>query len=101
MANNRLTNPYKQYFLNYDNVAHRQYDALRAFFHDGMSAEKVAKKFGYTLTSVYTTIKRFKKNIDKNSEQDLFFVGTKKGRRIKDNTGEIAENIIKLRKQYL
>lgn len=43
----RLT-PYARAFLEPKNATHRQYEALRAFFVDGLSSAEVAKHFGYT-----------------------------------------------------
>ena len=35
-------------FLEPSNSTHRQYEALRAFFVDGLSSAEVAARFGYT-----------------------------------------------------
>ena len=42
---NHLT-PFARYFLQPVNVTHRQYEALRAFFVDGLSSADIAERFG-------------------------------------------------------
>ena len=91
----------KSYFSDYRNTCHRQYDALRAFFHDDMKAEEVAKKFGYTIHAMYNLIKDFKQMLRENPEADPFFIIRKTGRKEKEITSGIKEIIINLRKQYL
>ena len=36
-----------RYFLQPDNAAHRQYEALRAYFVDGLPSAEAARRFGY------------------------------------------------------
>jgi len=91
----------RDYFFKYDSVIHRQYDALRTYYYDNIKAEEVAKKFKYSLHSFYTLIKRFKKKLLENPNDDPFFLVSKFGRKEKDSTGDITKLIIKLRKQYL
>jgi hypothetical protein len=97
---NLYQNP-KTYFSDYDNVCHRQYDALRAFFLDGMKAKDVAEKFEYTIHAMYNLIKDFKQLLKDNPGQDPFFIIRKTGRREKDTTPDLTKIIINLRKQYL
>lgn len=91
----------KTYFSDYTNVCHRQYDALRTFFYDGIKAEDVAKKFGYTIHAMYNLIKDFKQLLKDNPDQDPFFIVRKTGRKEKDTTDDLVKVIIDLRKQYL
>jgi predicted DNA-binding protein YlxM (UPF0122 family) len=91
----------KSYFSDYRNTCHRQYDTLRAFFHDGMKAEEVAEKFGYTIHAMYNLIKDFKQMLRENPDVDPFFIIRKTGRKEKEITSSIKKNIINLRKQYL
>ena len=97
---NLYHNP-KAYFSTYNNVCHRQYDALRAFFLEGMRACDVAAKFGYTLHAMYNLIKDFKLLLKENPYQDPFFVVRKTGRKEKDATSDLIEIIVNLRKLYL
>lgn len=43
----------KAFFLNPKLPKQRQYEALRAYVVDGLSAEKVARRFGFTKKSIY------------------------------------------------
>ncbi len=97
---NLYRNP-KAYFSDCNNVCHRQYDALRAFFLEGMKACDVAEKFGYTTHAMYNLIKDFKQLLQENPEQDPFFIVRKTGRKQKDTTSDLTEIIVDLRKQYL
>lgn len=58
---NKITS-IRQVFLNPGNVAHRQYEALRAYFVEKMSSSEVAKKFGYTAGSFRILCHRFQKD---------------------------------------
>jgi predicted DNA-binding protein YlxM (UPF0122 family) len=92
----------KDYFLNPTNTNHKQYEALRAFFIDELSAQEIASKFGYTIQSFYSLIRDFKKNVHTyEKDSDIFFKSIKAGRKIKDKEGDITDTIITLRKQYI
>jgi len=54
---NKLTD-LSQVFLEPTNATHRQYEALRAFFVDGLPGVEVARRFGYTPGS-FVTVKPF------------------------------------------
>lgn len=91
----------KKFFLNPNNPTQKQYEALRCFFVENMSAAMVAKQFGYRLTSFYSLIRDFKKNLKQGNEMYPFFVNRKPGRKPKDTSGQLNEFIIGLRKKYL
>jgi transposase len=93
--------PSYDYFSDHSNVCHRQYDALRAFFYEGIQAERVAKQYGYTIHAMYNLIKDFKALLKASPVEDPFFLVRKTGRKSNSNTGEITSLIIQLRKQYL
>ncbi len=81
-------------FLSPQNTAHRQYEALRAYFVEQLPAAEVARRFGYTLGSFYQLAHRFRKD-----PQCRFFVddvrpGVK-------SRNAVREQIIQLRKQNL
>ena len=64
----------KNYFINCINPNHKKYEALRAYFIDGLSATEVAAKFHYQLSTVYSYIRDFKAtNLKQNSIDDPFF----------------------------
>lgn len=90
----------QQYFLAPTNAHHKRYETLRAFLVEGLSAEEVAKRFGYTVSAVYSLARDFKAKLpDKNS--NLFFVSPKTGRKPRDPTGGLDAVIVSLRKKYL
>jgi hypothetical protein len=91
----------KTFFTSPQNVVQKQYEALRAFFTGQGSANEVAKQFDYTLSSLYSLLRDFKKNLSHENPEQLFFVERKAGRKQKDTTGEINQIIIALRKKYL
>jgi transposase len=87
-----------EYFMTIDNPLHRQYLALRMFFAEGASAEEVALQYGYSVSTVYTYIHRFKEKLA-NSSNDPFFKEPQLGRKKLDHGGEINELIIAYRKR--
>jgi transposase len=76
-------------------VAHRQYEALRAFFVDGVPGKDVAERFGYTLGSFRQLVHEFRQD-----PQREFFLAPTKGRR---SAGDdpVHDTIVELRKQNL
>ncbi len=50
----------KMFFLEPAIKKQKQYEVVRAFAVDGFSAQEVANKFGYKLSTVYTFIKMAK-----------------------------------------
>lgn len=90
----------KEYFKNKSNTA-RKYEAMKAFFADEMNAEEVARKFGYSVATIYTLTKKFRKDLKENPNIDPFFVTPKKGRPFKENSDHLIELIVSLRKKNL
>ena len=73
----------------------KQYEAVRAFVMDGLSAQEAADKFGYKLSTVYTFIKNVKSgDID-------FFPDQKKGPTQRRVSFEIQKKIFRYRNQNL
>jgi transposase len=91
----------KEFFTSPQNTIHKQYEALRAFYAGGCSAEEAARRFGYKITSFYSLTRDFKKNLSLKSPAQIFFISRKAGRKPQDVTGEINRLIIALRKKYL
>jgi hypothetical protein len=89
-----------QYFSKPSTVAHRQYEALRAFFLDQRSAAQAADLFGYSRYAFYSLVRDFKKTLAQGS-QNPFFPVVKTGRKPKDSSGALTSLIISLRKKYL
>jgi len=80
---------------------HRKFEALRSFFYEKKSAEEVASNFGYELSSFYSLTRDFRKSLKSPDGKNMFFSEPKKGRKEKDDHGELQKLIVKLRKQYL
>lgn len=85
-----------RFFLEPKNAAHRRYEALRAFFVDGLRSVDVAQRFGYTPGSVRGLCHNFRK------KPRLDFFEPKP--RVRSGMGKMAaakEKVIQLRKQNL
>ena len=91
----------KEFFISPQNTIQKQYEALRAFYAGGCSAEEAANRFGYTISSFYSLARDFKKNLSLKSPAQSFFISRKAGRKPQDVTGEMNRLIITLRKKYL
>lgn len=90
----------KNYFLHPKNVPHKQYEALRAFFVDKLSASKTAKRFHYSVKALYSLITDFRQKIkDTSADQDIFFQIKKMGRKEKKEKNELGSLIIEMRKK--
>jgi hypothetical protein len=85
------------YFTESLSPIHKQYLALRDFFAEGLTAEQVAVRHGYSIGTVYGMTRDFRQTL-KNNEEDPFFKTVKVGRKPIDHEGEIAETVVNLRK---
>ena len=83
------------FFLNPGSKKQKQYEAVRAFVVDKLSAQQVADKFGYQLSSVYTFIKK-----TKSGEID-FFPGQKMGPKQRHISFDVQKQIFIYRNQNL
>lgn len=92
---------FQKYFLQPGNASHKQYEALRTFFCEGMTAAEAADKFGYTINAFYSLVRDFKQNLMSQKYEELYFKIKKAGRKEKDTEGKIRKIIVALRKQYL
>jgi hypothetical protein len=50
----------RQFFLQPQETFHRRYEALRAYFLDGLSLAEVADRFGYRRSSLKSLVCRFR-----------------------------------------
>ena len=91
----------KHYFLNPSNTTHKQYEALRAFFIDELSAKEAAVKFGYTYRAFTSLVSDFRKNIKNKTKKELFFQVKKPGRKEMEQKQSIIQMVVELRKKYL
>jgi len=53
-------------FLEPSNSTHRQYEALRAFFVDGIPSAEAAKRFGYTPGSFRVLVHEFRNQLKRD-----------------------------------
>lgn len=83
------------YFLNPQSKKQKQYEAIRAFAVDKLSAQEVANKFNYKLSSVYTFIKMAK------SGEINFFPQPKKGPKQRHIPFEVQKQIFRYRNKNL
>ena len=93
-SENKLTD-LSRYFLEPSNTAHRQYEALRAYFVEGIPSHEAARRFGYTPGSFRVLCHQFRRDPGRP-----FFLAPSKGRRpgIQDAR---REQIIAWRKKNL
>ncbi len=85
----------KNYFLDPTDPMQKRYEALRASFVDGLSADEVANRFGLSVHTVHALRRDFKAG-----NLSPFFKTLKKGPQGRQDTTLMAKNrIIELRKQ--
>jgi transposase len=91
----RLYTMSKDFFLDPDDPMQKRYEALRASFVDGLSAEEAAKKFGYSVH----TINALRRDFRSGSLPPFFRPLTKGPKQRRPSTLDAKERIIELRKQ--
>ncbi len=89
------------YFLKHNTIAQKQYEALRAFFVDKLSAKETAEQFGYTLRGFNSLVADFRAKLKKGllNQDDPFFQLRKKGSGIKKDTDDLVKLILEMRKK--
>ncbi len=90
----------EDYFRNPQNAYHRQYRAMLDFFHHKMTADEVAARHGYAVSTVYSMSRDLKHKLN-NSEEDPYFKTVTLGRKLLDEDGTLTAMIVALRKKYL
>ena len=83
-------------FLQPSNSTHRQYEALRAYFVEGLSSKQTAKRFGYTEGSFRVLVHDFRQNPHRQ-----FFIPPAKGPHKAPKKNKLREKVITLRKENL
>lgn len=83
-------------FLQPSNTAHRQYEALRAFFVDRVPSAAAAKRFGYSAGSFRVLCHQFRR-----APKRRFFIEPRQQPRPSPKRDRIRERVIVLRKQNL
>jgi hypothetical protein len=94
-SSKRITN-LARLFLEPANPTHRQYEALRAFYVEGVPSADAAKRFGYSPGAFRVLCHHFAKN-----PQRAFFLPPAKGPHSAPKTDPLREKIIALRKTNL
>lgn len=90
----------ENYFFEFNTTAQKQYEALRSFFVDKLTAKETAQKFGYTLAAFNSLIAGFRKKIAQSPQApEPFFQIRKKGRAFKKETDQLIDAITELRKK--
>jgi transposase len=92
------TAPEALFFLAPEKLLHRQYEALRAFFVEGLSAAEVAERFGYTHGAFRVMCTRFRQNVDK---QEHFFNDVRRGPRSAPIRDHLRERVAAMRKKNM
>ena len=87
----------EEYFEFSPAVNKKRYDALHSFFVNKLPATEVAERCGYTLTSLYSLIRDFRKYLNESNQKDFFFKDTVLGRK-PGKEDDLKEMIISLRK---
>jgi hypothetical protein len=83
-------------FLEPATTIHRQYEALRAYFVEGLPSHEAAARFGYTPGSFRILCHQFR-----HDPTPAFFLPSRKGPRPTPARDRIRETIVALRKQNL
>jgi transposase len=83
-------------FLVPTNPTHRQYEALRAYFVEGLASTEVARRFGYTAGSFRVLCHAFRR--DPHRE---FFLPPAKGPKAAPKMDRVREQVVALRKRNL
>ena len=83
-------------FLEPSNATHRQYEALRAFFVEGLPSAEAARRFGYSPGSFRVLVHQFRQNPRRD-----FFLTPSKGPQVAPKTDFLRDRVIALRKQNL
>lgn len=87
---------FARFFLEPSNSTHRQYEALRAYFVEGLSSKEAAKRFGYTEGSFRVLVHQFRQNPHRP-----FFLPPSKGPHKAPKKDKVREQVIALRKENL
>jgi len=87
----------KDFFLTSKNIAHKQYEALRAYFVEKVSARTVAQRYGYTYRAFTTLITKFNKDLESGTADSLFFAERIHGRKKSKEIISSHEIIIQMR----
>src|SRR3990170_7354274 len=83
-------------FVQPRNPIHRQYEALRAYFVEGLPSAEAARRFGYTPGSFRVLCHELRQNPDRE-----FFLASRGKAPHRPKKDRVREEIVALRKQNL
>jgi hypothetical protein len=86
--------PLTDRFLQPVNATHRQYEALRAYFVEGLPSAEAAARFGYSSGSFRVLVHQFRQDPERT-----FFLTPAKGPQTAPKKDRLRERVIALRKQ--
>jgi transposase len=84
----------RRFFLEPHTPKQRQYEALRAYFVEGLPARNVAKNFGYSVSAFHVLCHHFRRDSD-----PVFFVTPRRGPRSQPKKSAARDLIVQLRKR--
>jgi len=87
-----------RFFLQPEKTRHRQYEALRAFFVDGLRSAEVAERFGYTAEAFRVLCHRFR---NRPQDEDLFFQDVAHGPQAAPVRDRLRDRVVAMRKKNL
>lgn len=87
---------FARYFLEPSNSTHRRYEALRAYFIDGLPSAQVAARFGYTPGSFRVLVHQFR-----HDPERPFFVHPAHEVMPRSRQKRLRDRVVALRKQNL
>src|SRR5512143_587438 len=87
---------FARYFLEPANSTHRRYEALRAYFIDGLPSAQVAARFGYTPGSLRVLVHQFR-----HDPERPFFVHPAHEIMPRSRQKRLRDRVVALRKQNL
>jgi hypothetical protein len=90
--------PEGRFFLAPDKTTHRQYEALRAYFFEGIPSEEAARRFGYTPGSFRVLCRRFRQDSEK---AERFFKDIAHGPQSPPVRDRLRERAVAMRKRNL
>jgi hypothetical protein len=88
----------KRFFLEPEQPLHRQYEALRAYFVEGLPSTEVAQRFGYSPGSFRVLCHHFRAAVDRG---DRFFREHRHGPQSAPRRDRVRELVVAMRKRNL
>lgn len=84
----------RRFFLEPHTPKQRQYEALRAYFIEGLPSQQVARAFGYSVSAFHVLCHHFRRDRD-----PVFFVTPRRGPRSQPKKSAARDLIVQLRKR--